>query len=369
MGLKCVAASLLLAAAAFPAMAADEVVGGPFVVNVTARSAQIVWVVKSAEATLSAPGAAPKTAPLLHSETVTFSGLKAGTAYDYAVPGHPNLKGSFRTPPAAGQNYEFVVYGDNRTRPDVHRKVIQGLLANSHPEFVVQTGDMVADGTNSTLWPEFFDIEHDLLAKSAFFPSLGNHERNAKNYYDLLQVSTFYSFNWGNAHFAIIDTDINSMAQSESARQAAWKEQVQWLEEDLRKAQNSEFRFVAGHHPPMTAVSNRQGDNPHVTALEPMFEQLHVNATFWGHDHNYQHYLKNGIHYVIAGGGGAPLYDVDKPPPGITIKVQSIENFVRVQVEGKAAHVAAMSPDGARLDTFDIEGGAHAAVPARGGQN
>lgn len=367
MHLKCLLANgVLFALAALPAMAADEVVGGPFVVNVSARSAQIVWVVKSAEVTLSTQGGAPKSAPILHSETVTFNGLKAGTTYEYAVPGHPNLKGSFRTPAPAGQNYEFVVYGDNRTRADVHRKVIQSLLKNANPQFVVQTGDMVADGSDSTLWPVFFDIEHELLAKTVFFPSLGNHERNAKNYYDLLQVPTFYSFNWGNAHFAVIDTDIANMAQGESARQAAWKEQVQWLEDDLKKNQSAEFRFVAGHHPPMTAVSNRQGDNPHVTALEPMFEQLHVTATFWGHDHNYQHYLKNGVHYVIAGGGGAPLYDVDKPPQGITIKVQSIENFVRVQVEGKVAHVAAMSPDGAKLDSFDMEGGSHAPAPARG---
>jgi hypothetical protein len=32
-----------------------------------------------------------------------------------------------------------------------------------------------------------------------------------------------------------------------------------------------------------------------------------------GHDHNYQRYTKNGIQYVITGGGGAPLYPVADP--------------------------------------------------------
>ena len=38
-----------------------------------------------------------------------------------------------------------------------------------------------------------------------------------------------------------------------------------------------------------------------MTALMPLFEKYHVTAGLFGHDHNYQHYLKNGIHYVITG--------------------------------------------------------------------
>jgi len=49
------------------------------------------------------------------------------------------------------------------------------------------------------------------------------------------------------------------------------------------------------HHPPFTAVPSRQGTNTHMTALTAMFEKYHVSAGFFGHDHNYQHYLKNGI--------------------------------------------------------------------------
>jgi len=85
-----------------------------------------------------------------------------------------------------------------------------------------------------------------------------------------------------------------------------------------------------------------------------------VTAGFFGHDHNYQHYLKNGIHYIVSGGGGAPLYDVDKPAPGITVKVASIENFVSVSVEGKTAHVQVITIDGKVLDDFEFHGAAQA---------
>ena len=92
-----------------------------------------------------------------------------------------------------------------------------------------------------------------------------------------------------------------------------------------------------------------------------MFEKYRVSAAFFGHDHNYQHYLKNGIHYVITGGGGAPLYDVNQPPEGITQKVVSIENFVKVSVADKRVHIQAIAIDGQTLDEFEIHGG----VPAK----
>jgi len=346
-------------AAALPLAAADTVAGGPMAVNVTARSATIVWIVQSGEVGLKAQGSGEqRTAPLLRVQKTTFTGLKSGVAYEYAIPGHEELKGTFKTAPAptAAGPFEFVVYGDTRTRHDVHRKVIAAVLAHSQPDFVLHTGDLVADGSDPALWPIFFDIESALLRKTAFYPALGNHEKNSSNYYEYLQGAAYYSFNWGNAHFSILDTDIDSFASSEAGRQAFWKQQTQWLEEDLTKNQKAEFRFVAGHHPPLTAVSYRQGDNPHMTALMPMFERYHVTAAFFGHDHTYQHYSKNGVHYIITGGGGAPLYDVDKPPPGITIKVASIENFVRIRVNGKLASVEALAVDGSRIDAVDLAG-------------
>jgi tellurite resistance-related uncharacterized protein len=92
-----------------------------------------------------------------------------------------------------------------------------------------------------------------------------------------------------------------------------------------------------------------------MTALMPLFEKEHLTAGFFGHDHNYQHYLKNAVHYVISGGGGAPLYDVDTPPAGITQKVVSTENFVWVKVTGNSARVESYGLDGSVLDSFELK--------------
>jgi acid phosphatase type 7 len=354
----------LACAASFVAMAEDKLVGGPYAVQVSARGATVVWVVESAQLTVQAAGQPARTSPAFRVEKTTLTGLAPNTQYNYEVGGSKSLKGSFKTAAPPDQPYNFVLYGDNRTRHDVHRNVIAQLLKHGIPDFVVQTGDMVEDGSNNSLWPIFFDIEHDLLRQTAFFPSLGNHERNAQDYYDLFPgTHAYYAFNWGNAHFAVINSDIGNSAASKHEKDAFWAEQTKWLEEDLASAQAAEYRFVVAHHPPYTAVTSRQGGNPHMTALTPMFEKYHVSAGLFGHDHNYQHYLKNGVHYIICGGGGAPLYDVDTPPKDITQKVERIENFVKVSVNGKTAKFQSIAIDGHTVDEFEIKGSAQPKLP------
>jgi acid phosphatase type 7 len=343
-----------LPAAPQPA-AGEKVVGGPYVVNVGPRSAMLMWVLETGHVSFGADAAKmDKSAALLRAERISLSGLKAGATYYYQSFEGEAGKGSFQTPPAVGASFEFVVYGDTRTRHDVHRGVIQGILKNAKPDFVMHTGDLVADGWDPSLWPIFFDAERDLLRKAAIFPTLGNHDRNSKIYFDLMNAVPYYSFDWGSAHFTVIDTDIGNAGPTQAAKDAFWQEQTRWLEADLRDAQKAGLRFLSGHHPPITAVKNRQGANPHMIALEPMFEKYKLSAAFFGHDHNYQHYLKNGIHYFITGGGGAPLYDVDLPPPGITQKVASTENFVVVRVDGTKVHVEAMKPNGEKLDVTEL---------------
>jgi len=352
---------------------APKVVGGPVAVDVTARTATIVWVVQTDELTLHPPTGEAKKSPSLHVEKTTLTGLQPNTRYEYEAGGE-GIKGSFKTAPAtrtvpaatngdtptpapvAPTPFQFVVFGDTRTRHDVHRRVMEALVKHGIPDFVVHTGDLVSDGNDSSLWPVFFDIERELLRQTAFFPSLGNHERNSKDYYDFFRVDTpYYSFNWGNAHFTVINSDFGSAASSEIARETFWTEQTRWLEDDLKASQKADFRFVVAHHPPMSAVTKRQEFNPHMVPLIPMFEKYNVTAGLFGHDHNYQHYLRDGVHYLITGGGGAPLYDVDKPVEQYVIKVASTENFVTIGVTGKTAKVQAIAIDGKILDEFELK--------------
>lgn len=104
---------------ALAAHAADVLVGGPYVVNVSNRSATVAWVVQSSDVKLGTkPGEWTKTAPALRVEKVSFTGLTPGTVYHYDALGRDEGKGTFKTAPAAGTPFHFVVFGDTRTRHD-----------------------------------------------------------------------------------------------------------------------------------------------------------------------------------------------------------------------------------------------------------
>jgi predicted phosphodiesterase len=352
---------LTLCAAPVICPAAEETLGGPAVVNVGQKTATIVWLVSDSQSTLGESKVDQKLiAKTVYVRKTVYTGLKPGTTYYYTVPaGTGHFKTALAQPAANASatgpgQFTFVVYGDTRTRDDVHAQVV-ARIEKTDPDFVVHTGDLVAEGADTALWPNFFMIERSLLAKTAFYPALGNHESDDKQYYEFLDArGPYYSFNWGSAHFSVLNTDIGNAALGSEAQDHYWKEEVAWLEQDLVKSQKADFRFVVGHHPPFTAVSTRQGDNAHVSALVPMMEKYKVTAMFNGHDHNYQRYEKQGIQYVTTGGGGAPLYDVDMPPAYITRKVEKTENFVRVRVDGRQAIVEAFAIDGRVIDRFDL---------------
>src|SRR5258706_2816966 len=335
--------------------AVEKVIGGPYVVNVGQRAATVMWVVQTGQVAAGAePSKLDQIVPVLRSQKTTLNGLKAGTTYHYQAFAGDAGKGSFKTAPAGEARFQFVVYGDTRTRHEVHRSVINGVLKNANPDFVVHTGDLVENGADPALWPIFFDAEAELLRKTAFFPALGNHERHANNYDDFMDAKPYYSFNWGSAHLAIVDSDIGTVGVTQAERDSYWQQQVRWLEDDLEKAQKSDFRFVFAHHPPMTAVKRRQGASPHMTALEPLFKKYRLTAGFFGHDHNYQHYLKDGIHYFITGGGGGRPYTAVEPPARAPKKVESTENFVIVNVDGKKIHIEAKRPNGSTIDVAEL---------------
>jgi 3',5'-cyclic AMP phosphodiesterase CpdA len=287
------------------------------------------------------------TPPALQIQRKELTGLKPGTHYDYEVPDAG--KGSFTTPPKDDGNFSFVVFGDNRTRHDVYRQV-SAAIAAAKPTFVVHTGDQVAAGSDFTLWPIFFDISREWMRQTVYLPALGNHEQNSPYWYQLYgRNNGYYSQDWGPIHWVILDSDAPGGAE------ASWKEQTAFLEQDLAAHKSARFRFVVFHHPPYTAVARRQEGAARIAErLVPLFRKHKVQGVFCGHDHNYQRHVEDGIQYVVTGGGGAPLYDVDGPIPGKTVKAEKVENFVYAEAKGSVIRFEARTPDGRVIDKFEI---------------
>jgi len=336
-GLLCLAFVIgcLLPAGIFATNSTFNPVKGPVIQNVRSDRATVNWVTYEG-------------AEKVHSVEIT--GLGAGTRHDIDMKKYGvDARVSFDTPPADPKPFSFVVFGDTRSRHEVHKRIVS-LIMKEHASFVIHTGDLVGNGNSESDWTRFFEIERDLLRTAAFYPVLGNHERNAKVYYEYFSFpegnGRRYSFDWGTAHFAALDTN--------DSGEVSFHDDIRWLKNDLARNKKP-LTFVVFHHPLYTAVESRRGAAANLAAmLEPTLLAGRVTAVFGGHDHNYQHHMKDGIHYIVAGGGGAPLYDVS-PISGLTLKVAKIENFVRVHVTGDKAQVDAVDIEGNLLESFELE--------------
>src|SRR5574340_35262 len=354
---------LALCVCAAGALSAGHVVGGPYVVFPAGKAATVAWVEQESEVKVGAdPAKLDRAIPVLRSQKTSLTGLKPGSKMHYqAFPGEGG-KGVFKVPPVCDAKFQFAVFGDTRTRHDLHRRVAQAIAA-ANPDFVLHTGDLVTDGYDVAQWPIFFDIEREMLRKTVFFPVLGNHERNNARFHEFFDVVTpYYSFNWGSAHFALLDSDVANVSPSSAVRKQFWAQQLSWLEDDLARNQKAPLRFVVMHHPPFTAYQKEGHMSKESLSLVPLFEKYKVSAVMAGHDHNYQHHIKNGVHYIITGGGGAPLAPVDQPIEGMTVKVESIEHYVGVKVEGGRAFLEAVTLDGRVIERVEVGAAQQAAA-------
>ena len=237
--------------------------------------------------------------------------------------------------PAVAGPYTFIAYGDTRSQPDVHRAVIARIV-DAKPEFVIQTGDLVSNGRNATQWAEFDKIEQPLHdADIAYYPARGNHDlgsyyiQHVPKKYDSGN-GYYYAFKRHNATFIAVDSmDPNGTA--------AGTPQYKWLEGELSKAQGKSTHIFVFFHESAFSVGPHGPDASAATYLHPLFVKYRVSAVFCGHDHLYYRTVRNGLHYFVTGGGGAPLYQPENSNLAIQGDVYaSVYHYITLTVNGKS---------------------------------
>lgn len=353
-------AGLLLCAAVTPSVArANGVAKGPYPMKATQNSIVVCWV-----SDRNAPGtveyaAAPdgrtdaytgrvedKTPVRYH--RVKLTGLKPYTRYAYRVTCDARMaQGSFITAAPKDQPFKFVAYGDTRTQPKVHASVLKRIAA-FHPDFIIASGDQVANGSNEELWDEFWQVASPTFRDTVYYPALGNHEGHGAPYFRYFDVPAHYSFDYGNAHFVCLDSTVPD---------SEWPAEVNWLKGDLAAHQDATWRVVFFHHTVHTCVDipRRHEEAAQLAArLEPVFEAQHVQLVVNGHDHDYQHHFAHGIHYIVSGGGGAPLYTVTPNTPYV-VKAKSAYNECEINVNGPEMSIRVVQPDGAVIEQFTVK--------------
>ncbi len=248
----------------------------------------------------------------------------------------------------------IALYGDCRDGHAVHRKIV-ALIMREKPDLVINTGDLVHRGSEANLWRIYDEITGDMRKAIPLYTARGNHDVGGPGYAERVTApfssgnKLWYSFERGTNHFI-------GLAVDESTPFEAGTPQYKWLIQDLEAARSkhAENIFVFFHVPPYS-IGSHGSDADVQKALCPVFDRYGVRAVFNGHDHNYYRTKRNGIPYIVTGGGGAPLYPADPSNGAIPgDKYASTNNFVMVEVRGTHVTGRALRADGSIIDTFTL---------------
>jgi 3',5'-cyclic AMP phosphodiesterase CpdA len=279
-------------------------------------------------------------------------GLAACSQTGHAPISPPSAAGG---PATAAALFRFVAYGDTRDQHEIHREIVKGVISFK-PALVLQTGDLVHHGDAAEEWRIFDQITGDMRRQIPYYPARGNHDVGTSGFYEqrvtqpvLSGNKHFYSFEKENLHFVALDTQQALGPTSEQGR---------WLEADLAKAQ-AEGRFIVPFfHKAIFSIGPHAVERD-VVALRPilhlLFKKHGVRLAFEGHDHIYYRTVRDGITYVVTGGGGAPLYDEAHPELRVPGDVfAAVHHFCVADVYADRVAVKVYRRDLSRLDQFTV---------------
>jgi predicted phosphodiesterase len=245
-------------------------------------------------------------------QDVAIDGLTPGEQYKWQVDlGQGDVRsGTFRSPPADADAVRLGWIAD--TMRPTSDQVVAPLLAAS-PDVVVHGGDIQYQTNPLDTWNGFFDSISPLTAVAPLHFTVGNHEFEGQDEIDVMydrltrgqgapgSTLRYSSFRYGPALAVCLDTESSNLQDATSAHR-------QWLEALISSA-TAKATIVCMHRPLYTLSQYWWQDTTSREALHALFLANNVRLVMAGHAHCYEHFVVDGVHYVVDGGGGAILYD------------------------------------------------------------
>jgi hypothetical protein len=277
---------------------------------------------------------------------------------------------SFKSVRSANQPFRFSVVGDfgyatsNTTN-------IANRIADSDCDLLLTVGDNIYNpvGSSGTGQPGIFDSYWftpyaATLRRAPIFPALGNHDIETANgawylkYFYLPQngpateLERNYSFDYGNAHFAVIDANpfVNPYDATRSTNIK------NWLAADLA-ATTQRWKFVLWHQPAYTSSGSgvHSPETQMQTDIQPLCAQYGVQMVFQGHNHFYERINPiSGVNYITTGAGGRSL-TFPSVFPTYSAKVNSsVYSFTQVDINGGSLVLREIDATGNQIDLFEL---------------
>jgi len=302
---------------------------------------------------------------------VHLGGLQPATEYVYRVvltEGESEIasrRGHFSTEPQAGEAVSFAVLADSQWQWEgVNRLEIVGDAIASDStqfDFVLHAGDVV-ESPATPYWDHWFSSFDDMLLVAPFIPVLGNHERNHRSYYEAFVFppgagkddERWWALHWGDVVVVGLDTNVRK-ATGMTAQQ-------EWARSHLSGPEP--HKFVIFHHPVFSSDPFHGTGYLFDVIYHPIFVEAGVDVVFNGHSHHYEHIQRDGVTYLIVGGGGAtPRQTTPEHIEGSDVSVEGHNFYVRVTASASGIAVDAISvarivgetvlpTDGEVLDSF-----------------
>lgn len=229
-----------------------------------------------------------------------------------------------------GGYFSFIVFGDNHSglffndaaaikeiwhmnREDRFRKV--------PIDFVMSVGDIALDQARGHF------IDYKKIQKLIKFPvvaATGNHDD--KILFEEYVGKPEFSFVNRNSYFIVIDNNHKGIEETQFA----------WLENELKRSQEYDHRFVVMHKPPFDPYQQdwyNIDNQPWAYRVRKLFAQYNVDMVFSGHKHMFKKENFEGVDYIVTGGGGM-LIEIPEADGGYLhyVRVMVNNDFVTYEV-------------------------------------
>ncbi|HCQ85600.1 MAG TPA: phosphohydrolase, partial [Verrucomicrobiales bacterium] len=306
--------------------------------------------------------------PFCHRFTVTLRDLEPDTTYVYSVgdgaEDHWTELAEFKTAPASTKPFSFIYMGDAQNGLDRWGSLVHTAF-RERPDaaFYIMAGDLVNRGGDRDDWDSLFENAKDIYDRRPLVPAIGNHEDQdptlylrefdlPKNGPEKVEKERAYWFEYSNALFVILDTNISAESQAS------------WLKDVLNQS-SATWKFVVYHHPAYSSAPSR--DNPSIREhWLPLFDEHHVDMALQGHDHAYlrTYPMKDGKRVDTTNEGtvyivsvsGVKMYDQD-PRDYTEFGMTNTATYqvLDIQISGDRLVYRAYDTDGNLKDELVIE--------------
>lgn len=295
--------------------------------------------------------------------TVNVTGLTPDTEYIYRVgrEGEWSEPLSFTTAEDT-DDFTFLYMGDIQDGYDEWGSMVDSVYQD-YPEtrFSLLGGDITDNGSDPIEWGQFLDAATGVFSQIPVMPTLGNHDGDMYDKFFALPDNgpgglqqEFYSFDYGNVHFLILNSNANC---DERAKQ--------WMQQDLQ-ATNKEWKFAVFHHPAYPVVTDYKGISKSICEnWIPILEQYNVDMVFVGHQHEYMRTYPiyqgevqtdpqdYGIVYVM-GNAGTKYY---APGPGFDYIAKEVSgsNYQLIDIDDDVLTMTSIKADGEVIESYTID--------------